>query len=136
MISLRAAAAVLAALAGTFVREEAPEQRETIARGRYLVHHVAMCVQCHTPRDENGELVLARVLQGSVVPVERPFASLPWAFRAPHIAGLPGYSDAEAMRLLTEGIAANGRRPLPPMPPFRLASEDARAVVAYLRSID
>ena len=27
-----------------------------IAHGKYLVLHVAMCVQCHTPRNEQGEL--------------------------------------------------------------------------------
>jgi mono/diheme cytochrome c family protein len=59
-----------------------------------------------------------------------------WALRAPHIAGLPGYAEDEAVRLLMEGVTASGGAPLPPMPPFRMNEEDARAVVAYLRTVE
>jgi mono/diheme cytochrome c family protein len=104
--------------------------------GQYLVHHVAMCIQCHTPRDQHGQLVLAKLLQGDALPVASPFKDVRWAFRAPHIAGLPGYTKEQAMRLLTTGIAANGMPPLPPMPPFRMSNEDAADVVAYLSSLE
>ena len=107
----------------------------TLERGRYLAHQVAMCVQCHSPRDPDGELVGSRLFQGGVVPFESPFEGRPWAFRAPHIAGLPGYTEDEGVRLLSEGIKARGGRPAPPMPPFRMEPDDARAVVRYLKSL-
>jgi hypothetical protein len=58
-----------------------------------------------------------------------------WALKAPAIAGLPGYSEQQGIRLLTEGITRDGRTPDPPMPRYRLNRSDAQAVVAYLRSL-
>jgi mono/diheme cytochrome c family protein len=104
--------------------------------GQYLVHHVAMCIQCHTPRDEHGQLIMSKLLQGDALPVSSPFKDVRWAFRAPHIAGLPGYTKEQAMRLLTTGIAANGMPPLGPMPPFRMSNEDAADVIAYLSTLE
>jgi mono/diheme cytochrome c family protein len=106
-----------------------------VQRGQYLVEHVAMCVQCHTPRTAQGELDHTRLLQGAPVPVPGPFAAQQWAFEAPRIAGLPGWTVADAIQLLHTGRSARGYTPRPPMPPFRLTQEDAAAVVAYLKSL-
>ena len=111
----------------------APE--EQTVRGSYLVNHVAMCVQCHTPRDATGALDPTRLLKGAPVPVSAPFPTQPWAFSAPAIAGLPGLSDEDEITLLTTGRRPGSAAPKPPMPPFRLTREDAEAVVAYLRSL-
>ena len=100
--------------------------------GRYLVHHVAMCIQCHTPRDAGGHLIMEKLLQGESVPVASPFKEIAWAFHAPHIAGLPGYPHDDAIRLLTTGVTHNGGGTTPPMPPFRMTKADAEDVVAYL----
>jgi mono/diheme cytochrome c family protein len=113
----------------------AASRADQVARGSYLVHHVAMCVQCHTPRDANGELDRTRLLKGAPVPVPSPFPGQPWAFTAPAIAGLPGFSDEDEITLLTTGRRPGSAVPKPPMPPFRLTREDAEAVVAYLRSL-
>jgi mono/diheme cytochrome c family protein len=106
-----------------------------VARGNYLVHHVAMCVQCHTPRDANGELDRTRLLKGAPIPVSSPFPTQRWAFAAPAIAGLPGLSNEDETALLTTGRRPGSDVPKPPMPPFRLSRDDAEAVVAYLRSL-
>jgi mono/diheme cytochrome c family protein len=113
----------------------AASRADQVARGRYLVHHVAMCVQCHTPRDANGELDQTRLLKGAPIPVASPFPTQRWAFSAPAIAGLPGFSDEDEISLLTTGRRPGSAAPKPPMPPFRLTREDAEAVVAYLRSL-
>jgi len=55
--------------------------------------------------------------------------------KAPAIAGLPGYTKEESIRLLMDGLTRDGRRPDPPMPQFRLNRADAEAVVAYLKSL-
>ena len=65
-------------------------------------------------------------------------ASVPWPadwpLQVPRIAGLPGYSDADALRVLTEGaIKRNGIRARAPMPRFRMSVEDASDVIAFLR---
>jgi mono/diheme cytochrome c family protein len=106
-----------------------------LQRGQYLVEHVAMCVQCHTPRTVHGTLDYTRLLQGAPIPVPAPFPAQPWALEAPKIAGLPGWTVADATQLLQTGRSARGYTPRPPMPSFRLTQEDAAAVVAYLKSL-
>jgi mono/diheme cytochrome c family protein len=105
-----------------------------VARGSYLVHHVGMCVQCHTPRDASGEIDRTRLLKGARIPVSSPFPTQRWAVAAPTLAGLRGWGDQDAVTLLTTGRLA-GYTPDAPMPPFRLTREDAEAAVAYLRSL-
>lgn len=123
-----------------FLAPAAPYARAAdakVRRGEYLVHHVAMCVQCHSPRDEQGRLIPERLLQGGRIPVEGPeHPKTEWALRPPRLAGLPGgYSEADFIRLLTRGEKPRGGSPRPPMPPFRLLREDAEAIAAYLRSL-
>jgi mono/diheme cytochrome c family protein len=114
----------------------APGADQRVARGEYLTRHVAMCVQCHTPRQDDGTLDERRLFQGAPVPYERPpFPGMRWASRAPAIAGLPGFTDEDEIALLTTGKRPLGRSPDPPMPPFRFSREDAAAIVAYLRTL-
>lgn len=107
-----------------------------VARGEYLVHHVAMCVQCHTPRDDEGRLIMDELLAGRPVPFESPVAGVEFATEAPKIAGLPaGWSREEMIHFLQTGETPAGHPPMPPMPPFRMNTEDATAVAAYLESL-
>jgi Cytochrome c len=141
--SVKSAAAVLAmavvclAAGSSSGVEESPAAGKAaeIERGRYIAMSLAMCVQCHTPRDEQGNLLPGHLFEGAAIPVRSPFPNDKWALRAPGIAGLTAYTDAEAMRLFTEGIARDGRPPQPPMPPFRMRPDDARAVISFLRSL-
>jgi mono/diheme cytochrome c family protein len=103
--------------------------------GRYLVEQVAMCGECHTPRTEDGTLDRSRWLRGGPIPVHAPPFSTAWAIQAPAIAGLPAYSDDEAIRMLTTGIDRGGHALRPPMPAFRFTRRDAMDVLAYLRSV-
>jgi mono/diheme cytochrome c family protein len=121
---------------GAALSSQASRDDVKLERGRYLVHHVALCVECHTPRDVDGALVVDKLLQGEAVPVPSPFPKLQWAARAPNLVGLPGYSKDDTVRLLTKGVAASGHAPQAPMPRFRLTSGDAEAVFEYLMSLD
>ena len=122
-------------------KEAMPEKQEPqqapspMERGRYLVHHVAMCVVCHTPKTNEGKLLTTQLLRGAAIPVASPFPRQRWAVRAPAIAGLGGFSEADLVALLQTGSRPNGASPQPPMPPFRMTEEDARAVAAYLKSL-
>lgn len=111
-------------------------QAELVRHGEYLVHHVAMCVQCHSPRDQDGRLIERRLLQGAPMPLKTPWRNRDWAFECPDIAGLPGWSVEDAVELLMTGKAPRGYTPRAPMPPFRMSREDASAVVAYLKTLD
>jgi mono/diheme cytochrome c family protein len=106
-----------------------------VARGKYLVEDVAYCVNCHTPRDEKGEIDRTKLLQGSAV-FYQPAQRMPdWPILAPRIGGTPPGTDAEMITLLTTGIWNTGKPLRQPMPQFRMTREDAEAVVAYLKSL-
>ncbi len=140
-------AAALLALAGLGVstrafRQPAPAavpqknaSHGDVARGKYLVEEVAMCGECHTPRDASGNLIEERELQGAptwIAPV-RPDSN--WAWNAPTIAGWPGYSEADAVNIFERGIGANGQPIQRPMHIYHMSHEDQLAIVAYLKSL-
>jgi mono/diheme cytochrome c family protein len=106
-----------------------------VARGKYLVESVAMCGQCHTPRDSNGNPDRTRWLQGASVPWMPAQPDSNWPISAPRIGGTPPADDADMVKLLTTGIWTTGDHLRFPMPQFRMDRSDAEAVVAYLKSL-
>ncbi len=134
-------AAVLAAsVAGQSSRDptakKGPERAAgDVERGKYIVKSVAMCEQCHTPRNADGTLDQSRLLGGAAVSWRPATASANWPLTAPRIGGTPPAGDADMVKLLTTGIWTNGQPLRFPMMPFRMNESDAKAVVAYLRSV-
>jgi mono/diheme cytochrome c family protein len=112
-----------------------PASKPDVARGRYIVEGVAMCGQCHTPRDSNGNLEQNHALEGAAVILGPPNPDPNWPLKAPRIGGNPPASDADMVKLLTTGIWTDGKPLRFPMMPFRMNEADARAVVAYLKSM-
>ncbi len=107
----------------------------SVARGEYIVNNVAVCSQCHTPRDGAGRPERAHWLEGASVWLQSAEPVGNWPQQAPRIAGaLPG-TDDEMITLLTTGIWRTGTYLRPPMPQFRMSRPDAEAVVAYLKSV-
>jgi mono/diheme cytochrome c family protein len=106
-----------------------------ITRGKYIVDDVAVCSQCHTPRDAHGELDRNKWLEGAALWLQPAQPTQDWPVQAPRIAGDPPGTDAEMIKLLTTGIWTNGKPLRPPMPQFRLSVADAKAVIAYLKSV-
>lgn len=111
----------------------AHETNPLIVRGRYLVEHVGLCADCHSPRDEKGEFIPKLWMHGSALPFT-PTVPMPWSQAAPPIAGLPGMTEEQAVTFLRTGKRPDGTTPRPPMPEFRFSAEDANAVVAYLKT--
>jgi mono/diheme cytochrome c family protein len=105
-----------------------------VARGKYIVESVAMCGQCHTPRDSEGNPDRGRWLQGGSLPFAPATPDPNWPVSAPRIGGNPPANDADMVKLLTTGIWVTGNRLRFPMPQFRMDRGDAEAVVAYLKS--
>jgi mono/diheme cytochrome c family protein len=108
---------------------------EVLKRGAYVVDNVAQCANCHTPRNAKGELDATRHLQGAPIwfkPTNVKFEK--WEDTVPDItaSGLATkWSEEKLVKLLTStGVEADA-----PMPAFKLTVDDARAVVAYLRSL-
>jgi len=110
-----------------------PEQVAAL-RGKYLVERVALCGDCHTPRDAQGRPIARKALQGAPVEI-RPVHAITFAERAPAIAGLPDYTDEQMLTFLQTGRRPDGSMALPPMPAYRLSSADADAIVAYLKDL-
>jgi len=108
---------------------------QTLARGKYLVENTSLSNDCHTPRDDKGQLIMSRALQGAPIG-SQPIHPMPWAATAPPIAGLPGnYTPAQMVTFLQTGKRPDGSMPMPPMPPYRFSRADAEAVTAYLRAL-
>jgi len=107
-----------------------------VARGKYLVEGVAMCGQCHTPRDDSGALDHSRWLEGAALWLLPARPTQDWPTKVPRIAGIPPGTDQDMINLLTTGVWKDGERLRPPMPQFRMSREDAQAVVEYLKSLN
>jgi mono/diheme cytochrome c family protein len=115
--------------------DQGREAASRIERGQYLVEHVGMCGDCHTPKTDKGEYDRTQWLQGDVLSF-KPTVPMPFAVVAPAIAGLPTLSnEVLAVRFFESGTNASGKLAMPPMPQFRLNHDDALSVVAYLRSL-
>jgi mono/diheme cytochrome c family protein len=107
-----------------------------VARGAYLAGPVAHCVECHTPM-VNGHSDFSRTGAGGM-----QFPG-PWGVSValnitPHAHGLGGWTDAEIIRAVTEGISRDGRRLKPPMAFAAYAGmtdQEKTDLVAYLRSL-
>jgi mono/diheme cytochrome c family protein len=130
---------VLALLAGTIWAQQPAPPAGTpagnIEHGRYLVERVVMCYECHSTRDAQGNIATGTRFHGGPMPM-RPSWPGDWPQQIPRIAGLPGYTDAEAIRLLTQGaIKRDGTQLRYPMPRFRMTPQDAADVIAYLRTL-
>ncbi len=109
---------------------------QSVARGQYIVERVGMCQDYLTPRDEKGQLILAKSLQGATLAIQ-PVHPMPWSAIAPPIAGLPVHYRAEQMtEFLETGKRPDGSLPRPPTPPYRLSHDDALSVTMYLKTIN
>jgi cytochrome c553 len=126
---------VALALAACAPSTPAPLTGEALVeRGEYLVTGVGGCNDCHTPMTPSGP-DMSHALQGATL-IFAPTIEMPWAPVAPPIAGIPAhYTEDQFAALLQTGARADGSRPLPPMPQFRMNEDDARAVTAYIATL-
>lgn len=140
---IRIAACAILLLAAAFVastttirKSSAAAAKETdVQRGKYLVEEVAKCAECHTPRNDQGQLDSTHWMQGAPVWITPVHANPQWAERAPAIAGFAAYSDQDGVNILEKGIGANNEPIRPPMHIYHMKHEDAVAIIAYLRSL-
>jgi mono/diheme cytochrome c family protein len=123
----------------------APSTPEAIAKGKYLVNHVAACIGCHSPvqEDKPGD----PPIEGKVG-AGRDFGDwgpqVPFRLRASNLTpdketGIGAMTDGEVLRAMREGIGKDGRALFPQMPYVTysqtLSDDDALAIIAYLRTL-
>ncbi len=109
--------------------------QSSVDRGRYLVEDVAMCEECHTPRDTGGNLDESRRLQGAQIWIMPVHANSNWAMNAPPLAGFGEYTDEQGEAVLEKGMGPNGVAIRQPMHIYHMNHADAQAIIAYLRSL-
>jgi len=110
-----------------------------VERGQYLVT-IAGCNDCHTPGYFLGKPDYSRTLAGSDVGFTIPGLG---AFVGRNLTpgketGLGAWTDDQIISAITAGIRPDKRRLAPIMPwqeLSHLSSDDAHAIVAYLRSL-
>ena len=128
LVSLFTAAVVTSALASdTDIAQ--------IERGRYLVQNVGMCADCHSPRGEMGIFSPGKEYTGAPLGFAPTVPMPAWADEAPLIAGMPNYTTAQAVNFFMTGERPTGAPVRPPMPEYRFNQADAKALVAYLKSL-
>jgi mono/diheme cytochrome c family protein len=106
-----------------------------VERGRYLVEDVAMCGECHSPRDDQGQPDHSRWLGGAPLWFTPNQTYPDWAFRAPPLAGQGSFTDADMTMVLEKGLQPTGRAIRPPMHVYHMSHDDAAAIMAYLKSL-
>ncbi len=126
--------------AATETIEATPER---LARGRYLVHHVSICFDCHSERILKYGLPFKPGREGVGGFVWDQKSSFPGVLGAPNLTpdketGLGNWSDGEILRAIREGVDRHGNALFPIMPygHFRsMGDDDAKAIVAYLKTL-
>jgi mono/diheme cytochrome c family protein len=140
LLAVFASGAVLVSLSQTSTQtargNAVPTNSNLVERGKYIVNGVAVCSQCHTPRNSAGEYDRSHWLLGAPVWLRSAEPVENWPLQAPRIGGTPPGTDEEMAKLLTTGIWRDGHYLRPPMPQFRMSQQDAEAVVAYLKSLN
>lgn len=128
------AALCVAGLAGSVLAGPALAEA-SLERGEYLVQGPMGCGNCHTPLGPQGP-VWDQDLTGRVVEDSEAFRAV-----APNLtpAGeIAGWTDAQVVTAIREGLRPDGSLIGPPMPigMYRgLSDEDVTSVVMYLRSL-
>jgi len=114
-----------------------------LQRGSYLVNNVLFCGACHTSREHGNTLTEPErtdaYLGGGNVYNDKGIGVVWVPNITPDVeTGIGGWKDDEILRVLRDGVARDGHF-LVPLMPFdaygHLSDEDARAVVAYLRTV-
>ncbi|MGO3518005.1 MAG: c-type cytochrome [Acetobacter cibinongensis] len=115
---------------GQTAAASAPNQNEIIEKGEYLFR-AADCAACHTAPDSK------KLTGGRPFPL--PFGTVYAVNITPDTqSGIGGYTDAEWLKALREGVGRGGKHLYPVMPYTAytlLSDDDALAIKAYLFSL-
>ena len=117
---------------------------QRLARGKYLVHHVSVCLDCHSERTTAYGFPIKPGGEGAKGFVWNEAAHFPGVLAASNITpdpatGLGTWTDGEILRAIREGVDREGKALFPIMPygHYRnLSDEDAKSIVAYLRTLE
>ena len=114
-----------------------------LERGKYLAHHVTVCMDCHSTRDwskYSGPIAPGTLGKGGDK-FDEATDGVPGVLYAKNItpSGISRYTDGELMRTITNGVTKEGKALFPLMPYIgynNLTKEDLYSIVAYIRSLE
>ena len=113
-----------------------PPRSDRVRYGEYLAR-IGHCMDCHTPRGPDGQLVMDRLGAGGQA-FNGPWGQSLSRNLTPHDSGLKRWSDAEIARAIREGLSRDGHALKPPMGYAfyrHIPRRDMVALIAYLRSL-
>ncbi len=118
------------------------QSQPLIDRGKYLAHHVMVCMDCHSTRDWSK--YAGPPVDGTWGKGGEDFNQMlgfPGSFVAPNITpfGISDWTDGEVFRAVTSGVSKDGRALFPVMPHTnygKLDENDIKSVIAYLRTLE
>lgn len=122
-------------------------EAECVARGQYIVDHVAICIDCHTPRKADGSYNMDMYLAGvdGIVDLSGDPTDGVGAISSKnltnHETGLKNYSDDTIRKVIREGLVSHDGTTtalFPMMPAWtfgNMTDADLDAVIAYLRTV-
>jgi mono/diheme cytochrome c family protein len=118
--------------------------QNVLDRGKYLVMHVAGCVDCHSKRDftkYSGPVIPGTEFSGGFAFDQH--LGLPGVVYGRNISpdpetGIGNWTDEDIMKAITQGISKNGDTLFPLMPYTnynRMAKSDLLSIIAYIRTV-
>lgn len=120
-----------------------PDAIDPAVRGEYLVNHVSVCIDCHTPRLMDGSLDMDNFLAGvecfiDIDPMTENVGCLHTRNLTNHSTGLMNRTDEQIKAMFMTGTRPNGDALHSVMPYYQfgnMTDDDADAIVAYLRTV-
>lgn len=116
----------------------APRRAATAEYGEYLALHVALCADCHTPRQGlRNRPDMERLFAGIADPPDG-FPANPSNITPDNSTGIGTWTEGDFLRTIRTGTAPDGAELHPFMPwrqLSRMSDDDLRAIYVYLRTI-
>lgn len=118
--------------------------KKVVERGKYLAHHVAMCMDCHSQRDYNqfsAPVIAGTEGMGGEVFDEKldvPGVIIARNITSDTVNGIGKWTDEEIAKAITRGIRRNGDTlfPLMPYPHYNgMSKYDVYSIIAYIRTL-
>jgi mono/diheme cytochrome c family protein len=108
--------------------------------GRYLAEEVGKCAECHTPKNEKGELDRSKWMKGKVMEYQPIDTIKDWHKTSPDLTPSGRLwnrwgGEPALVKYLMTGLTPKGTMAGPPMPTYKLKREDAEAIVEYLKTL-
>lgn len=112
-----------------------PDMSNPVRRGEYLVR-LGNCTSCHTPSDEQGQLISGLDFAGGLV-LKGPWGEVASANITPDPSGISYYDEALFLQVMRTGhVRARKLNSIMPWGYFRnMTDEDLKAIFAYLRTL-